>query len=111
MLLARRQHSFLCLAHEAGELIQAGIRAEDCIPLGDIYAASTLDRLGLQDLWIADHSRVSDAVQSMGTYSASDREDRISIFKSVGIGIQDVAITSLVVQYALANKVGENVVF
>lgn len=73
-------------AHEAGELISAGVRPEDMVEVGDIVE---IDGEGIRD-------------RMMMMKSSGD----VSIFKSVGIGLQDTAITHLVVENAISNGVG-----
>lgn len=62
---------------EAGELIAAGIRPEDMREVGELVSTSLEDPL-LLDL----------------------SGDRVTVFKSVGLGVQDVAIAKLVVDLA-----------
>lgn len=76
-------------AHEAGELVSAGISPEDMVEVGEIVE---IDGEGIDDRIIE-------------TKSAGD----ISIFKSVGIGLQDTAIAHLVVKNAIANNIGVRV--
>ncbi len=74
-------------AHEAGELISAGISPENMVEVGDIVE---INGEGVPD-------------RMMMMKSAGD----VSIFKSVGIGLQDTAIAHLVVENAVANGVGD----
>ncbi len=76
-------------AHEAGELISAGISPENMVEVGDIVE---INGEGVPD-------------RMMMMKSAGD----VSIFKSVGIGLQDTAIAHLVVENAVANGVGTRV--
>ncbi|KLO06967.1 NAD-binding protein [Schizopora paradoxa] len=76
-------------AHEAGELISAGISPADMVEVGEIVE---IDGEGI-------------AERVIETKSAGD----VSIFKSVGIGLQDTAIAHLVVKNAIANNIGVRV--
>ena len=66
---------------EAGELIAAGILPEDVLEVGEL---------------------LGDSEEPVPDLSG----DRVTIFKSVGLGIQDVAITKLVVDLAEKRGVG-----
>lgn len=74
---------------EAGEIIQASISDEDLIEIGELF-----DQAGRP---------LTAAID--GLKSAGD----ITIFKSVGIGLMDTVIASLVVNKAVALGVGTNV--
>ena len=69
---------------EAGELIAAGLRPEDMCEIGEL----------------------------VGTESAAPPRnlsgDRVTIFKSVGLGVQDVAIAKFVVDMAERKGIGCN---
>lgn len=67
---------------EAGELIAAGVRPEDMREVGELVGVDSGAPLG----------------NSSG--------DRVTIFKSVGLGVQDVAIARLVVDLARRKGVG-----
>ena len=69
---------------EAGELIAAGVRPEDMREIGELVGTDS--EMHLRDL----------------------SGDKVSIFKSVGLGVQDVAITKLVVDLAERRGVGCN---
>ncbi|PWY99188.1 NAD(P)-binding protein [Testicularia cyperi] len=85
-----------CL-HEAGCLIQAGVEAQ-------------LDRwLELGDL-LPDPDLHADLPSQCQNRTESPKSD-ISIFKSVGVGVQDVAITQLVVRLADQLGLGTKVAF
>lgn len=69
---------------EAGELIAAGLRPEDVHEIGELVGTgSKVPRRGLSG-------------------------DRVTIFKSVGLGVQDVAIAKLVVDLAERKGLGCN---
>lgn len=76
--------------HEAGELISAGIKDEGLVEIGEVLA----------DYKPAQHSE--------GQMDIGGKED-IKIFKSVGIGIQDVAIAKLVLDQAEILDVGTTI--
>ena len=69
---------------EAGELIAAGVRPEDMREIGELVGTDS--KMQLRDL----------------------SGDKVSIFKSVGLGVQDVAITKMVVDLAERRGVGCN---
>jgi len=69
---------------EAGELIAAGLRPEDMCEIGELVRTNS---------------------------EAPPRDlsgDRVTIFKSVGLGVQDVAIAKFVVDLAGGRGVGYN---
>ena len=81
-----------CLA-EAGELIRAGVGETGTVELGEL-------------LHIDEHGMVVvDEQKCMDVRAAGD----ITIFKSVGVGLQDVAIANLVVNRAQQMDVGINI--
>lgn len=69
---------------EAGEFIDAGIKGEDLVELGELVNEGGSLRVGEED------------------GNGSD----ITIFKSVGVGIQDVGIAKLVVERAEKMGIG-----
>lgn len=75
-----------CL-HEAGDLIKAGIRGEDCVEIGNVINKKQL----------------------AGEQKTAPR--KISVFKSVGVAVQDVTITQMVVDQARKLGVGQWVDF
>lgn len=79
-------------ASEAGELISAGLGPSDVTELGELIRLSG-------EGWVLNTSAV-EAVQRCGD---------VTIFKSVGVGIQDVAITHAVVQKAKELTIGTTV--
>ena len=77
-----------CLSQvEAGELIDAKLPSADVIELGELLTAPPPDT---SPAWSANHTVVED-VRSAGD---------VTIFKSVGVGVQDVAIAQAVVRKA-----------
>lgn len=71
---------------EAGELIMSGIGPQDMIEIGEIV----------------DHT--GGGIQEQ--INRIKRSGDISIFKSVGVGLQDVAIAYAIVERALARGIG-----
>jgi len=69
---------------EAGELIAAGLRREDMREVGELVGTDT------------------------GVPPPDLTGDRVTIFKSVGLGVQDVAIAKLVVDLAERRGIGCN---
>ncbi|PWN53840.1 NAD(P)-binding protein [Violaceomyces palustris] len=94
---------------EAGDLIKASIPSEDCIELGDL----------ISDDPDATEVEVKGSLKVIRERFRSTKDDKarntslraISIFKSVGVGVQDVAITALVVEKAIQLGLGQNVNF
>lgn len=81
-----------CLA-EAGELIDAGVK-DGITEIGELVAFDDDGRL------------------SLVTARETDREfDGITLFKSVGIGLQDVAIACAIVDKAEAMEIGTRMTF
>lgn len=80
-------------AHEAGDLIKANVDAKDCISLGALLSHPTFSNTSKPP------SRDA-ALKALEELGESSRDHDISLFKSVGVGLQDVAITSLVVETA-----------
>ncbi|KAJ7582530.1 hypothetical protein C8J56DRAFT_955029 [Mycena floridula] len=70
---------------EAGELISAGVIPEDVVELGEL-----VNRTGF----------LSDQYTSVPRVLGENDFSGVTLFKSVGIGIQDVAIASMVVERA-----------
>ncbi|PIL34380.1 hypothetical protein GSI_03155 [Ganoderma sinense ZZ0214-1] len=79
-----------CL-HEAGELIAAGCTETDLVELGQLY-----DYAGDQNRWTLRGDKTED-IRAAGD---------ITIFKSVGVGVQDVVIACAVVQRAMEEGIG-----
>ncbi len=82
----------LCCQAEAGELISASCTKSDLVEIGellDIKGKSWTPRAGI----------VQDIRQS----------GNITIFKSVGVGVQDVAIACAVVDRALKDGIGRRI--
>ncbi|OCH91550.1 NAD-P-binding protein [Obba rivulosa] len=78
-----------CL-HEAGELMSAGCGPSDLVEVGELIAQSANGK------WSPDNGLVDD-LRSRGD---------VTIFKSVGVGIQDVAIACAVVDRAEREQIG-----
>ena len=76
---------------EAGELITAGCTATDLVEVGEFVT-----RLPGSSEWAPKHELV-ELVRSAGD---------VTIFKSVGVGIQDVAIACIVVDRAELAQIG-----
>ncbi|EJF62087.1 NAD(P)-binding protein [Dichomitus squalens LYAD-421 SS1] len=79
-----------CL-QEAGELITAGFSETDLVELGQLYDFST--------------ERMSWTPRTKSIQDIHDRGD-VTIFKSVGVGVQDVVIACAVVQRATEEGIG-----
>lgn len=82
-----------CL-REAGELIDASVRPEEMKELGELLPT---DSQGALDVHALDQMLDAHRPKKIGT----SFDGPVTIFKSVGLGIQDVAIASAVVQKAL----------
>ncbi|KAI0759231.1 NAD-P-binding protein [Trametes elegans] len=79
-----------CL-QEAGELIEAELSEADLVELGELFDYYAKDKT-----WVPREGPIEE-IQTAGD---------VSIFKSVGVGVQDVAIACAVVQRALEEKIG-----
>jgi ornithine cyclodeaminase/alanine dehydrogenase-like protein (mu-crystallin family) len=79
-------------AIEAGELIAAGVKPEDVVEVGELL-------LYRSELWQVDTTRVSELL------TGSD----VTIFKSVGLGGQDVAISVATVDRAIEMEIGTRI--
>ena len=73
-----------CL-HEAGELIHANLRPEDLVEIGELVNAEG---------------------EVLGNIVDGTRNGDVTIFKSVGVGIQDVAIAQAVLERAHESGIG-----
>jgi ornithine cyclodeaminase/alanine dehydrogenase-like protein (mu-crystallin family) len=82
-------------AIEAGELIAAGAQPEDVVEVGELLL------YGASDSWQVDTARVSELL------TGSD----VTIFKSVGLGGQDVAISVASVNRAIEMEIGTRIPF
>lgn len=90
-------------SHEAGELINAAVKPEQVTEIGELVPTDEYGNLSMEaylQLLSAKRTR-------------NGKEERfdgpVTIFKSVGIGLQDVAIASAIIDKALSlgdNKVG-----
>ncbi|KAF9483669.1 NAD(P)-binding protein [Pholiota conissans] len=83
-----------CL-HEAGELIDAQIKSEQMTEIGELIPMDESGQVALgsyHELLVAKRARAS----------AHNFNGPVTIFKSVGIGLQDVAIASAIVDKALS---------
>ncbi|KAF9815135.1 hypothetical protein IEO21_04753 [Rhodonia placenta] len=83
-----------CL-HEAGELLSAGLGRSNLMELGQLLHLPDPDGAG----WVAESERVN-VVRAAGD---------VTIFKSVGVGIQDVAMASAVVSRAERDGIGSRI--
>ncbi|KAI0821739.1 NAD-P-binding protein [Trametes gibbosa] len=79
-----------CL-QEAGELIDAELSESDLVELGQLY-----DYKAKEHAWIPREGPIEE-VQTSGD---------VTIFKSVGVGVQDVAVACAVVERAVKEKIG-----
>ena len=79
---------------EAGELIAAGRTESDLVELGSLY-----DYQDAKGTWTPRTTTV-DAVRTSG---------EVTIFKSVGVGVQDVAIACAVVDRAVREGFGKTI--
>ncbi|KAI8995253.1 NAD-P-binding protein [Trametes punicea] len=79
-----------CL-QEAGELIDANLSEGDLVELGELFDYNAKDKT-----WIPREGPIED-IQTAGD---------VTIFKSVGVGVQDAAIACAVVERALREKIG-----
>lgn len=88
-----------CLS-EAGELIAADCKPSDLVELGELVqlADESSGREHAPELQV--WTPREDLVQ--GVRASGD----VTIFKSVGLGVQDVAITSAVVRFAENENIG-----
>lgn len=77
---------------EAGELIAANVPDTSLVEIGELFTANQ----DAQFTWTPNEALVS-KVRASGD---------VTIFKSVGVGVQDVAIASAVVDRAQADGVG-----
>lgn len=98
------------IAAEAGDLIKAGLRPKDCIALGKILSTPPFCDWDLDIPCCetsSEHDRGAAETLAKLNHDTARADKQISMFKSVGVGVQDVAITSLVVQAAIENNVGQ----
>ena len=82
------------MQHEAGELITAGLSEPDLIEIG------TLLERGLDGSSWTSRAEAVDAARANGD---------VTIFKSVGVGVQDVAIACAVVDRAVREEIGRTI--
>ncbi|KAF8631658.1 hypothetical protein AX17_005060 [Amanita inopinata Kibby_2008] len=80
-------------AVEAGELIDAGVNEKEVVEIGELVAHRMTNDGGVDDL----DDVVSDTLEEEG---AVDVQGPVTMFKSVGLGLQDVAIACAVVAEA-----------
>jgi len=78
---------------EAGELIQTGVKPEDTIEIGELVCIGSVGELKINEERCNQVRRAGD----------------VTIFKSVGVGVQDTSIASLVVNEAQKLGVGTRV--
>ncbi|KAF8495907.1 NAD-P-binding protein [Russula emetica] len=81
-------------ALEAGELIRAGLAAEDMVEVGELLRSKPVGG-GVE----ADSDRVAEVL--------SGRD--VTVFKSVGVGAQDVAISIATVERATEHRIGTRI--
>lgn len=81
-------------ALEAGELISAGLAAEDMVEVGELLRSSPAGG-GVE----ADLDRIGEVL--------SGRD--VTVFKSVGVGAQDVAISIAAVEGAMEHQIGTRI--
>lgn len=81
---------------EAGELIDAGIKHEEVVELGELITANNNEA---STGWSVDPVAVEDIRKS----------GDVMIFKSVGVGVQDVAIAQAVVEKARETGLGTEI--
>jgi ornithine cyclodeaminase len=81
-------------ALEAGELIAAGLAAEDMVEVGELLRSSPAGG-GVE----ADSDRIG---QVLGGRD-------VTVFKSVGVGAQDVAISIAAVERAREHRIGTRI--
>ncbi|CDO73873.1 hypothetical protein BN946_scf185016.g30 [Trametes cinnabarina] len=79
------------LQQEAGELIDAELSEVDLVELGELFDYNAKD-----DTWLPREGPIED-IQTAGD---------VTIFKSVGVGVQDAAIACAVVKRAMKEKIG-----
>ncbi|KAF8625486.1 hypothetical protein AX15_005351 [Amanita polypyramis BW_CC] len=84
---------------EAGELIEASIGDEDMTEIGELVSRADPE---MHD----GESRRIDIPVNLTREDTEDGEDQITIFKSVGLGVQDVAIACMVVKRAEEMGIG-----
>ncbi|KAI0942731.1 hypothetical protein AcW1_003287 [Taiwanofungus camphoratus] len=81
--------------HEAGELISAKLGPSDLVELGELIEFP-VDDLKDGDSWTIRDEKIKE-IKTSGD---------VTIFKSVGVGVQDVAIATAVVSSAERNEIG-----
>ncbi|KAJ7280196.1 hypothetical protein C8J57DRAFT_120805 [Mycena rebaudengoi] len=86
-----------CLS-EAGELIAADVKESQLVEIGELVSFDANEELLLDP-----------ALQSLHFEEAAGTTGPVSIFKSVGVGLQDVAIACAVVNKAEALGIGSHV--
>lgn len=85
-----------CL-HEAGELISAGIEGSQVVEIGDLVSFD------------AEGELIFAATPPAPAEGGGGTTGRVTIFKSVGVGLQDVAIACAVVEKAEEMGIGQYV--
>jgi len=81
-------------ALEAGELIGAGTAPEDTVEVGELLRSTpTGDGVG------ADSEKIAEILRGRD----------VTVFKSVGVGAQDVAIAIAVVERAIEHRIGTRI--
>jgi ornithine cyclodeaminase/alanine dehydrogenase-like protein (mu-crystallin family) len=98
---------------EAGDLIKAGVDSRKCISLGELLNHPSFKGLADGSTKELPSFKDQDSILATMNDRLGQREEMgdVTIFKSVGIGLQDVAVTSLVVQKAIEQDKGTFVDF
>lgn len=97
---------------EAGDLIKAGVNSKECIPLGSLLNNKALAELSRGHIDTLPSAKTITTLLDRFNKDAKGGEiGDLTMFKSVRIGLQDVAITSMVVSKALEKGKGTQVDF
>jgi ornithine cyclodeaminase/alanine dehydrogenase-like protein (mu-crystallin family) len=94
-------------AAEAGELIAAGVTGSQVVEIGELVKVSEEGELVRLDVPILDHEEKMGEVEAERDWEVGTGS--ITMFKSVGVGLQDVAIACAVVDRAEQMGVGTRV--
>lgn len=83
-------------SHEAGELINAAVKPEQVTEIGELVPTDEYGNLSME--------AYLQLLSVQTTRSAREKkfDGPVTIFKSVGVGLQDVAIASAIVDKALS---------
>ena len=85
-------------AVEAGELIAAGVPPEGMVEVGELLRRASPTGDGSERSWAPDARRVAEVLEA--------GKGDVTIFKSVGLGAQDVAIAVATVDRAIEMGIG-----